>query len=150
MDGRHDIQHEITRHDCACPATTPRNMTTRTASTMQLRGTLRHAPPRCECTSLRPHSTWRQTSPRVKQGREASMRSNHFHTLAQVCKSRAAQLCIRSAKPACSQALASTVWRFHKANDTITTLSLRSNNISDGGAIAMAEILMATLLMSTN
>ena len=85
---------------------------------------------------------------RVKQGREACMRSHHFHTLAQVCKSRAAQLCIRSAKPACSQALASAVWKYHKANDTITTLHLGFNNTSDGGAIAMAESLMATLLMS--
>ena len=33
-DGTHDFQHEITRHDCECRATTPRNMTTRTASTM--------------------------------------------------------------------------------------------------------------------
>ena len=75
------------------------------------------------------------------------MRSHHFHTLVLVCESRAAQLCIRSAKHACSQALASTVWKDHKANDTITTLDLGFNNISDGGAIAMAESLKATLLM---
>ena len=145
-DGRHDI-HEITRHDCACRATTPRNMTTRKASTMQVRGTLRHALPRCECTSLRTHSTWRQTSPRVKQGREASMRRHHFHTLAQVCKSRAVQLCIRSAKPACSQALAGTGWKYHKANATITEIQLWGNDIGDGGAIALAESLKATLVM---
>ena len=76
------------------------------------------------------------------------MRSNHFHTLAQVCKSRAAQLCIRSAKPACSQALASTVWKYHKANDTITEMDLSANDTGDGGAIAMGESLKATLLMS--
>ena len=75
------------------------------------------------------------------------MRSHHFHTLAQVCKSRAAQLCIRSAKHACSQALASTGWKYHKANATITELNLAGNNIGDGGAIALAESLKATLLM---
>ena len=38
VDGRHDIQHEITR--CA---KTPRNMTVRTASIMQVRATVSHA-----------------------------------------------------------------------------------------------------------
>ena len=76
------------------------------------------------------------------------MRSNHFLTLAQVCKSRAAQLCIRSAKPACSQALASTVWKYQKANATITKIQLWGNKIGDGGAIALAESLKVTLLMS--
>ena len=48
-----DGRHEIPRHDRACRVTTPRNMNTRTASKMQVRGMLRHAPPRCECTSPR-------------------------------------------------------------------------------------------------
>ena len=63
VDGRHDIQHEITRHDRACCAKTPRNMTVRTASIMEVRATLRHAMPRCDCTSLHTRSTWRQTYP---------------------------------------------------------------------------------------
>ena len=75
------------------------------------------------------------------------MRSHHFRTLAQVCKSRAAQLCIRSAKHACSQALASTGWNYHKANATITKMYLHENKIGDGGAIALAASLKATLVM---
>ena len=43
VDGRHDIQNETPRHDRACCAKTPRNMTVRTASVMQVRATASHA-----------------------------------------------------------------------------------------------------------
>ena len=43
VDGRHNIQHEITRHDRACCAKTPRNNAARTASIMQVRATASHA-----------------------------------------------------------------------------------------------------------
>ena len=147
-DGRHGIQHEVTRHDRACRVTTPRNMTMRTASTVQALGALPHAMPWCGCTSLRTRSTWRQTSPRVVQGREASMRSHRFHTLAQVCKSRAAQLCNRSAKHACSQVFASIghLRKYHEVNKTINEMDLCNNNIGDGGAIALGESLRAMLV----
>ena len=35
---------------------------------------------------------------------------------------------------------------FRKANDTITTMSLESNNIGEAGATALAESLKATLV----
>ena len=63
VDGRHNIQREIARHDRACRATTPKYTTARTASIMQVRATLRHAMPRCDCTSLHARSTWRQIDP---------------------------------------------------------------------------------------
>ena len=43
VDGRHDIQHGTTRHDRACCAKTPRSMTARTTSIMQVRATASHA-----------------------------------------------------------------------------------------------------------
>ena len=43
VDGWHNIQHEITRHDRACCGKTPRNMTARTASIMQVRATASRA-----------------------------------------------------------------------------------------------------------
>ena len=61
---------------------------------------------------------------------------------------RAVQLCDRSAKHACSQVCASvgSLRKSHEANNSITEISLSKNNIGDGGAIALAESLKATLL----
>ena len=38
--------------------------------------------------------------------------------------------------------------KYHEANKTITRISLENNRIGDGGAIALAESLKATLLIS--
>ena len=127
VDGRHDIQHEITRHDRACCAKTPRNMTLLTASIMQVRAIASHIAQHLE--------TDRSSSGTGK-------------TLAQCDTYGAAQLCDRSAKHACSQVCASvgSLRKSHEANNSITEISLFENNIGDGGAIALAESLKATLL----
>ena len=58
--------------------------------------------------------------------------------------------CNRSAKHACSQVFATigSLRKYHEAKKSITKISLEQNKIGDGGAIALAESLKATFLMS--
>ena len=79
--------------------------------------------------------------------KERRTRSCHFRAIVQVWRPQTAQLRNR-AKDAWSQALASTSWKYHEANNTITVMYLSQNEIGDGGAIALAESLKATLLIS--
>ena len=69
-DGRHDILHEVTRHGqrVSCHDTI-RNMTARTASTLQARGALRHAMP-CRVIALRFARTALRDRPRPEWHRE--------------------------------------------------------------------------------
>ena len=80
--------------------------------------------------------------------KERRTRSCHFRAIVQVWRPQTAQLRNLSAKHALSQARASTSWKYHEANKTITEMSLSQNEIGDGGAIALAESLKATLLIS--
>ena len=91
--------------------------------------------------------TPRQRQLHSRRRKERRARSCDFRALVQVWCPQAAQLRNRSAEHACNQALASTGWKCHKVNKTITTVNLRKSEIGDGGAIALAGSLKATLVM---
>ena len=122
VDGRHNIQHEITRHDRACCAKTPRNMTARTASIMQVRATASQA-----------------------QHLETDLSLSGTGKKCDTYGLRSCVIVRRSmVQPGVCQ-----YWflaKSHEANNSNTEKSLHDNNIGDGGAIALAESLKATLL----
>ena len=122
VDGRHDIQHEIARHDRACCAKTPRNMTVRTASIMQVRATASRAQHLETDLSL------------SGTGKTLAQCDTHgLHSCVIVRRSVRAARCVPVLVPC-------------EANNSITEIFLDENNIGDGGAIALAESLKATLL----
>ena len=85
----------------------------------------------------------------AEQGGEAPIRIGHVHTLDNVRRLWAAQMCDRSAERWCSQVAAISGFRLHgflKANGTFTKLVLYDNKIGYAGPSALAESLRATFV----
>ena len=141
-----DTLYETPRHGRACCATIPKNA--RASNGTQAHGTRRHSTPWCGCTSPRTRGT-AETPPLQEQGGERRTCSYHFRAVVELWIPLASQLSHRSSKHTDNQWRASTGHRrkYHKVNKTITKMYLWKNNIGDGGAIALAESLKATLVM---
>ena len=83
------------------------------------------------------------------RGGERRTCSYHFRAVVESWIPLASRLCHRSAEHTCNKWRASTGYhrKKHKVNKTTTETRLWQNNIGDGGAVALAESLKATLVM---